>query len=179
MREYASRLVFSFFVFLMAGCASPAQKQNMIVDQSALVKEAENSRFSQSLMITSVSGGEETNPLWTSEIDSDAFHGALTDSLKHSGLIAETPEQAKYELRAILAKVKQPSIGFNYTVTSDISYLITEKSSGNLIFEEEISTPYTASLGESIYGVKRLRLANEGSIRENIKTFIARILSTE
>ena len=44
-----------------------------------------------------------------------------------------------------------------------------------MIFREIIRTPYTAGMGDSLIGIKRLRLANEGSARTNISTLMKRL----
>ena len=40
------------------------------------------------------------------------------------------------------------------------------------MFEQAITTPYTAKAGDAFPGVERLRLANEGAVRQNITRLI-------
>jgi hypothetical protein len=40
-----------------------------------------------------------------------------------------------------------------------------------------VVTPYTANFGDALVAVERLRLANEGAMRENIKEIISRIIT--
>ncbi|MEM7445697.1 MAG: hypothetical protein AAF414_20415 [Pseudomonadota bacterium] len=61
------------------------------------------------------------------------------------------------------------------TVTSTVEYVIEDQLTGQTIFEEVITAPYTAAFGDSLLGVERLRLANEGSIRANIQEFFVRL----
>jgi hypothetical protein len=61
------------------------------------------------------------------------------------------------------------------TVTSHVNYLLTKRASGETILAETVKTPYTATTGDAFAAIKRVRLANEGSIRANIQTFLRRL----
>ena len=71
--------------------------------------------------------------------------------------------------------MQQPLIGFNLTVNSMVRYALNRRSDGKQVWEETVSADYTATVGDSFLAVERLRLANEGSIRENLKTLIDRL----
>ena len=40
------------------------------------------------------------------------------------------------------------------------------------MLERKLATPYTAKMGDAFVGTERLRLANEGAVRENISKLI-------
>lgn len=61
------------------------------------------------------------------------------------------------------------------TVKAVVNYKLTDKTSHNTILKETIDSSYTAQFSDSVVGVKRLRLANEGAIKENIKQFIEKL----
>ena len=42
--------------------------------------------------------------------------------------------------------------------------------------DREMDALYTATIGDAVYGATRLKLANEGSIRKNIKQFVEKLL---
>ncbi len=169
-------LPFALIVGLAACGASPARMENMIVTAPAAVGPQDQSLFN-SLFVEEVKGGEETDPLWTSEVDNEGFHGALVESLRVQGLLNEERTASQYLLRANLLGMSQPTHGFDVTVTSHVSYEVKEKASDSLYFGETVKMPYTATAGAAFRGVERLRLANEGSIRENIKEFLKRLLA--
>jgi hypothetical protein len=125
------------------------------------------------LEIENVGGGRETNPLWISEVGNAEFREALLMSLQNAGLAAVG--DGRFELTAILIDLGQPLFGSNMTVTSTVDYEVEDQLTGETIFEEVITTPYTAAFGDSLLGVERLRLANEGSIRANIEEFFSRL----
>jgi len=62
-------------------------------------------------------------------------------------------------------------MGLNMSVTSTVRYEL-ENQDGDVVDEETITARHTTRLGEHLYGVERLRLANEGSIRDNIQQYL-------
>lgn len=154
---------------LMFGCASPAKIENMKIDE--FVNMSFDKGLTSSIEVNKVGGGEETNPMWTSEIGSNEFEAALKSSLKSLYLLSKN-NQPTYELSASLMEVEQPIFGLDMEVTSSIRYLLVEKSSNKIILDEIIKAPYTATFGDAFSGVERLRMANEGSAKINITKFL-------
>lgn len=163
-------------VLALGACASPAEMNNMVVDQSQIVAAAPDTPFKNAIAVTQVDGGEKTNPLWTSEVDGFAYRGALEASLNGSGLLATANPAARFDLYAILTSVDQPLFGLDLSVASRINYRVVERQTRKTWFDEPVSASYTATFSDSPLAVQRLRLANEGSIRENIKLFIERLM---
>jgi hypothetical protein len=174
------RLVAALLVAIgLSACASPAEMQNMVVAQQSLVTAEVNSPFKNALVIASVSGGETTNPLWTSEVGGDAFQGALSASLEQNSLLSKTIPSSRFDLYAALGSVNQPLFGLDMTVSSTVNYRVVDRKSRQEWFNESVFASYTATFSDAAIGIQRLRLANEGSIRENIKEFIKRLVRTE
>jgi len=163
----------SAFIALCTGCASPAQISGMSVISDQTDAQFYDQRLHRNIQVTEVNGGDTTNPLWTSEIDGPDFGAALKQSLASAGLLGEGT--TAYTLRANLLRVDQPIFGTDFEVTCEAEYTLTESSSNAVIFREIIRTPYTAGMGDSLIGMKRLRLANEGSARTNISTLMKRL----
>ena len=69
----------------------------------------------------------------------------------------------------------QPLIGFDMTVTSHIAYSLVRNATQEAVLQETIVAPYTATVGDAFLGVKRLQLANEGSVRENVRQFLDKL----
>ena len=156
-------------VSFIAGCATGAKVQSMTVNTSDAIQVTHNPALKNEVSIDQVGGGDTTLPFWTSEISGEDFMSALESSLRSYGLYSNT---GKYKLSANLVNVDQPFGGFNMTVTTHVTYTLIDSSNGNTLFKETIITPYTAKLGDHILGFERLRLANEGSGKENIKALI-------
>ena len=170
------RVVAIIGLSLFAGaCATPAEVKNMVVDTPRNI-EPKDPALKHGMCVTSVEGGEETNPLWTSQVDNASFKAALEGSLKAQMLLAEPPANCSFSLRAHLLGLNQPSFGFNMTVGSNVNYEVTKSGSDIVYLAHSQSASYTATVGQAFAGVERLRLANEGSIKENIRQFISALL---
>ena len=161
------------FALTTVGCAAGARLENMAY--SGIQKEYDG-RLENEISISSTTGGQETNPLWTSQISSAAFHAALQMSLSNQGLFSETGE---YQLSAQLTGIDQPFFGANFTVTTSIRYIIEDRRDNSILMDEVIVTPFTATFGDNFLGSERLRLANEGSARENISRLLERLENME
>ena len=122
-----------------------------------------------------VTGGEETNPLWVSKVGNSQFREALENSLGNGRLRAADPAAARYLISAKLDRLSQPLAGLDMSVSATVHYTVTERATKQTVYAQSITSTYTAKFGDSLLGVERLKLANEGAMRENIKEFIKRI----
>ncbi len=171
-----SRLVLGICLLaLVAGCASPAKVENMVVIPPES-RDPIDLSLKSAVCVNQVTGGKETNPLWTSEVDNPSFRSALTSSLKNHGLAAMAASSCAYDLNANLLGLAQPALGLDMKVTAHVNYEVLHRASDDPYFLKSVSTAYTATVGDAFAGIKRLRLANEGAIRENIEEFIRALL---
>lgn len=152
------------------GCASGAKVENMTYTGT---QHQFDRALESNVGVQDVSGGTDTNPLWTSEISNDAFRQAVKNSLSSQGLLSE---QGNYDLAIQLIEVNQPIMGFDLTVTTHIRYVLRDKTTDKVVLDEMIITPHTATMGDAFAAVKRLRLANEGSARKNIESLIEKLV---
>lgn len=160
---------------LLAACAQPARVSQMVAPNVMAPVTASNPELLDSIAISDVKGGQSTSPLWTSQVDNPEFREALDRSLAFNGLLAADVTKARYAVTAELLELRQPLMGFDLTVTSRVKYSLQDRGSSAELFGEEITTPYTADFSSSLVAVERLRLANEGSIRESIRNFLVRL----
>ena len=156
-------------VMYLSGCASGAKMENMIYQGDQKNYSAE---LKENLEVSNVSGGQKTNPAWTSEISSEAFSGAVKESLSAQGLLSEN---GQYKLTVEMLKVDQPIFGLNFEVTTHVKYLLLDSISNSVIFDETIVAPHTSTFGDAFSGVERLRLANEGAGNKNIEIFLEKL----
>lgn len=128
----------------LTGCASGAKMGNMVYDGQVKPYDA---ALQNNVDVTNVSGGEETNPAWTSEIDNNAFAGALKQTLQKQGLLAGS---GRYQLEALLLEVDQPVFGLDFEVTTHVKYILTDReNNGAVVLNETIIAPYTATIGDA------------------------------
>lgn len=160
----------------LAGCASSADPTAMTVAPQASEK-AFPERLQHAMCVRNVTGGESTNPMWASKVDNDGFKTALNTSLDSAGLAAPA-DKCTYPVDVNLLGLSQPAIGFDMTVTSHVNYKVYD-SSGAPYLLETVDAPFTATVSDAFVGVERLKLANEGSIRESIKQFFDKLRAFE
>lgn len=162
-----------FFVLALSaylfGCASPATMDNMVYrgEQKNYSPDIKNN-----IVIGQVSGGKNTNPAWMSEIGNNEFQSALKESLILQGLYSDN---GKYQLEVQMVKVDKPLLGFDLEVTSTIRYILSDKASKITVLDETVTASYTATVSDAFVAVKRLRLANEGSARNNIEGLLQKL----
>lgn len=164
MRSFSSFSVL-FLIVSLTGCATQAQYAAMAPSNVQLVNHHENT------VATSVAGGEKTNPLWTSEVSSEGYKQALDKTLRESKLFSNVIQGAgsEYRLSVQLSKAKQPMVGLSMNVQLSADWVLTRVSDGEIVWQETIDSEYTAKFTEHIVGFERLRKANEGAVRENIR----------
>jgi hypothetical protein len=162
---------------VLAGCATPATSTNMTMRaaDATTSRQATPEALKANVALRDVTGGKETNPMWMSSVGSSEFERALEDSLRSVGMLAANRQSGRFQLVAHLAKLDQPFGGFDMTVTATVNYLLIERASGKTVWEKSLTTPYTAKLGDALVGTARMRLANEGTIRQNISQLVAEL----
>ena len=168
------KVLFIFAFSFLIGCAKPAEVQKMVYQRSQPVLMSIDSPFRETIVIENVVGGQSTK--WRPKVGNSEFREALRQSLDQEGALASDPRDAKYVLNATLVKLEQPFGGFNKTVSSIIEYELIDLRAGKPIFDEVIVSSYTAKFADArMSNNMRLKLANEGSIRENISAFIKKL----
>jgi hypothetical protein len=159
--------------FTITGCASNAAPKQMAYIPHTMQKP-HNRAFANNITLGSIGGGKETNPLWESKVNNSGLKDALEESLQNANLYASS-DKAKYTLNATLNKLDQPIMGLDMTVKSDIHYSLINNNTKQVMYDKNIASSYTASW-KTLYGVARLKEANEGAIRTNIEKLMNDLL---
>ena len=170
MKKVLSLIGIALIASYLQGCASGATVAGMT---SVKTFGAAKNHMPAKIMVAPAEGGKSTNPLWTSQVGSKSFEEALTASLQSNGLLASG--SGAYILKPTLQKLDQQLFGLDLTVKADVLYVLTDSASEKELFHEKINSSYTATFNDAFVAIKRLRLANEGAIRENIEALIERL----
>ncbi|MEQ1866696.1 MAG: hypothetical protein ABL996_18825 [Micropepsaceae bacterium] len=158
----------------LAACASGAQPAQMIAAEGTTIGASSSLR--DSMTVGAITGGSKTSPLWKSEVSNEDFAEALRQTLIARTMLASS--KARFVLNAELVELDQPTLGgFDMDVTSTVKYRLTSADGSKTLFETTVKKLYTANFSSTFLGVKRLQLANEGSMRENIKQFIEELIA--
>ena len=115
--------------------------------------------------------------MWASQVANEDFKAALEMTIERTGLFSRVIRSANgdYQLDVRLVQLRQPMVGFNMTVEAQTEWRLRHVSSGRVVWQENVNRAFTATVGDAFAGIKRLRLANEGAIREDIKAGLERI----
>jgi hypothetical protein len=143
---------------MLVACASPADPSRM-VPTDAVVNKTHNGTVN-----IAVTGGRDTNPMWTSQVSNEDFRQALETSLLRYGVFSRVIQNtsANYRLDVTLRRLKQPFAGFNMTVAAEVSWTLADAQSGRVLWHEVTTSRYTATVGNAFYGVHRLELPMKG-----------------
>lgn len=166
-----NKFLLTLCVVFITGCATPASQQSMSVTTQDMPATLNPSLKGQ-MVVNNVTGGKETNPMWTSQVDAQGFKGALDKSIAVAGYKASDASRAKYSIDADLQNLNQPMFGFTFDVVSTVLYTVTGEGAQK---QFPVTATGTASTSDAFVGVERLRIANERSIKENIKIFLQRL----
>src|SRR3954471_23304445 len=119
----------AMFVLVAGGCAAPARVDQMSIkaDQASTLATSAPESLRKAVAVRDVTGGKDTNPMWVSQVGTSEFEGALQESLKAVGLFNENRAGAAYAVIADLAKLDQPFIGLDLTVTASVNYKVVDQ----------------------------------------------------
>jgi hypothetical protein len=162
---------------LLGACATGANPGPMTAELSEATLLPPQSRLRQAVAMGAVTGGRETNPIWTSQVSDTDFAEALRRSLTAHAMLAASG--GRYRLDAQLVDMKQPLIGLDLEVSATVDYRLVSLADGTVVFAQRVPSRFTAGLSSAMVAVVRLRLANEGAIRENIRAFLAALVAAE
>jgi hypothetical protein len=172
MKQSSIRLgTFSALAFLM-GCATPADPGRMTAT-TRVSDDAYPRELHLAMCVRSVTGGEETNPMWVSQVSSADFKTALAESMVRARLIAP-PDACKYAVDVNLLGVSQPSGGWTMEVTSHANYKVFNAAAEPILLET-VSAPFTATTSDAWSGATRLKIATEGAVRTSIERFLDKL----
>lgn len=128
----------------------------------------------QSMSVQQVQGGNQTNPMWMSEVSNEDFQKALEVSLKAFNYLVVDGAMDKYKVTASIVDVQKPMMGLDMSVTMKVRYSVIS-ATGTAVFDDTIATTGTATMGEAFAGADRVRMAIEKSAKLNIEAFLGRL----
>lgn len=170
MKKILTLMVVVLTSAYLQGCASGATSVGMTSTKSYMTS---NNPFAKQISVDAVDGGSWTNPVWISKVGNKDMEEAVKASLRNNGLLANG--NGAYILKPIIKDVDQPFVGASFTVNADVQYVLKEAASGKVVLSKTLKSSYKATMSDSFFGVKRMRIANEGAIRNNIDLLLQQI----
>jgi len=157
-------------ILSLGACAGGPRLEAMVPDVALNAVISEDSPLWKSTSIGEITGSAKTNKLWKSKVSEQVFENALRQSLGLHALLSDGG--GKYKVSAKLKELRQPFLGLDLAVTARVEYTVTRISDNAVVFDREITKTHKSTLKDSYVFSDRLKLANEGAIKENIKKFI-------
>jgi hypothetical protein len=138
--------------FVLGGCATPATTEAMIPETASVEKTHPYS------INVEVTGGRATEPTGTPQIANEAFDEAITETLEKTKAFARIHDgnSGNYELSVIIFNVQHPTAGESATVTIETGWTLTNRLTGEIVWQQALRSTYTASSGSDITPVGRL-----------------------
>jgi hypothetical protein len=151
-------------VAVLSGCAAPASKESMAVPAAAV-----STRFPYSVSVVT-RGGADTGAMDSSNIADADLKVAIESSITQTRLFKAVVQgkSGDYDLAVTVFRLTKPSFGASFTVDLEVGWVLTKTSDKSILLRKSIRSAHTASMGDSLVGVTRLRLAVEGAARANI-----------
>lgn len=159
-------LVLIIFVSVfLTRCASGATIEGMTVKDYKSKK-----LIGSKIFVKEVKGGEKTKPFGISKISNENFEAAFKKSIVDSNVFSEVLDGANGDwiIEIGIVSVDKPKMGFTFTVKTIIDYKVYYKN--KLAFSKKIDQSGKATFSDATIGQKRVRIANEFSAKNNIKS---------
>jgi len=158
-------------VIWLAGCASPARKEAIVVDDAFL-----NITFPYSVSV-SASGGGATESGGYTNISNEDLAGAVEDSIRKTRLFSEVVQngEADYKLSVFLVSMSKPMFGLSFKIDMEMAWSLVNARTGEAVWRESIRSSHTATVGDAFAAVTRIRIAIEEAAEENIRSGLRKI----
>lgn len=151
-------------VAVLSGCASPASRESMAPPAVAVTKKLPYT------VSVDAQGGSETGAMDSSNISNADLKAAIESSITQASLFKGVVQGkgGDYDLTVTITQLSKPSFGASFTVDMEAGWTLTKASDKSVVLRKLVKSSHTATMGDSLAGVTRLRLAVEGAARSNI-----------
>lgn len=158
-------LLASAVAVILTGCASPADRGAMTPQNLNIAKH-----HPYSLQVQT-GGGSGTGAMESSNIADADLKAAIEAAVTQSKLFKTVVQgnTGDYELSVSVINLSKPMFGGTFTVDLETAWTLTKLSDRSVVWRKAVQSSGTATMGEALAGVTRLRLAVEKASSENIR----------
>lgn len=160
---------------LLGGCVSPIPASQMTPDISIYQQIESNPKLEKKIKIGRVEVNKNASSRNDANINAVEFQNALTNSLLTANYLIRGGNEESYILDAEIVAIKQPFMGFNLSVDTEIKYDLHDKGTGRSIYDDTLKLSGETRFSEAFDGILRLRMATAKAMSENI-THLLRVL---
>lgn len=164
----------------LAGCGTPADAPNLALtaQDSLQMRGWVPDRLKGQVLLSPVTGGQETGSWWGSKISNAALQEAIESSLRATGMLAIRPGAGGYQMEAQLIALEQPKFDLDTRVAVTIAYTVVDKRNGTVVYQRQLRSLYVAEFTSAVLDSnERLRLANEGAVRNNVNLMLRDLIA--
>ncbi len=155
----------------LAACASNVRTTALVPEATPQSLAEEDGPLFNNVSVGRVDGGAQDALI--GGVSSDDLRDALTNSLSLSSMLGQS--DATLTVDATLETLDQPQLALNLEVTSTIFYRVISTRTGAIVFQDRVVSTAVTEVTESLVRSERQRLANEASVKQNIRTFLERL----
>jgi len=162
--QRAFLLAAGFAIINTMGCASPASRESMSVQNVTVIKKHPYS------VSVETKGGSETSAIDSPGISDADLKAAIEKSIIDSSLFKNIVQGkgGDYLLTVRVTQVSKPLFAIDMKVDLETAWSLLRVADNSIVMRKVIKTTHVSTMGDSVVGVTRLRLAVEGAARENI-----------
>ncbi|MEO6354851.1 MAG: hypothetical protein ABIO19_16490, partial [Burkholderiaceae bacterium] len=112
----------------------------------------------------------ETTATSGTNISDTDLKAAIEDAVIQSKVFKSIVQSAggDYELNVRVISLSKPMFGGTFTVEMETAWSLTNEADHNILMRKSVKSSGKATMGDSLVGVSRLRMAVENAARENI-----------
>lgn len=156
---------------VLSGCATPTTSAGMT--PTAIKTTTKHAKT----VSVAVAGGQETDSMGKPKVSNSVMAQAITDSINASKTFSGVVQgkSGDYMLSVNIANLDQPSFGASFTVKLEAGWTLQRVDTGAVVWQESVKAEHTATMGDALVAVERLRLATEGAARDNIAVGLEKI----
>lgn len=162
--RYGMLIAATSLALVLTGCATPANRDAMTPQGFVVSKH-----YPHSVHVLT-NGGSETTAIGSSNISDADLKAAIEDAVMQSKVFKSIVQSAggDYELSVRVVSLSKPIFGATFTVEMETAWSLIKESDHSILMRKSVKSSGTATMGDSLAGVTRLRLAVENAARENI-----------
>lgn len=159
----------------LTGCASPANREAMVPQMSGNTQTHPFSVRVQS------SGGSDTGAMDSTNISDADLKAAIEDAVVRNKVFKSVVQgnDGDYELSVRVTSLTKPLMGFSFTVEMEAAWSLVKLADRSVVMRKSVKSSGTATAGDSLVGVTRLRMAVEAAARENISQGLQAVSATK
>ncbi len=162
-KNQSKLLSVALITMLLSSCYNGARPENMTV---ATAPNADFGKYSYNIRLNNA----QNDTRWDSRVSDKNFYEALQNSLYSNDLLND--EDPRYELSASIVTLTPASRDFSMYVTSDISYMIRDIHTNEIVVEKTFENRAVATANDETMSISRNRLADERAVGGNIEQFV-------